>query len=64
MEKPEILSHQKIFREINYLVTLLVKPLLSRHFYQKSARENFRNFHTVFRKIQHYAYPAKRIRKN
>ena len=22
MEKPEILSHQKIFREINYLVTL------------------------------------------
>ena len=41
------LSPKKIFRQINFLVTYLVKPLLSRNFSQKSVRENFRNFHTV-----------------
>ena len=46
MEKLEIHSHLKIFREINSLVISLVKPLLSRHFGQKSVRGNFRNFHT------------------
>ena len=38
---------EKIFRQINYLVILLVKPLLSRNFCQKRVRVNFRNFHTV-----------------
>ena len=38
---------EKIFREINSLVTCLVKPLLSRNFCQKSVRENFPNFHSV-----------------
>ena len=38
---------EKKIREINSLVTSLVKTLLSRKFYQKSVRENFRNFHTV-----------------
>ena len=33
------LSHQKLFREINSLVTSLVKTLLSRNFCQKKARE-------------------------
>ena len=47
MEKREILSHQKKFRQINSLVTYVVKPLLSRTFYQKCVRENSRNFHTV-----------------
>ena len=37
----------KKFRQINYLVILLVKPLLSRKFCQKRVRANFRNFHTV-----------------
>ena len=32
---------QKIFRQINYLVILLVKPLLSRNFCQKCMRVNF-----------------------
>ena len=41
--------HQKRkFREIDSLVTSLVKPLLSRNFCQKSLRDNFRNFHTMF----------------
>ena len=35
-EKQEILSHQKIFREINSLVTSLVKPLISRNFCQNA----------------------------
>ena len=35
------------FRQINSLVTYLLKPLLSRNFFQKSSRENSRNFHTV-----------------
>ena len=38
---------EKKFRQINYLVTLLVKPLLSRNFCQKWVRVNFCNFHTV-----------------
>ena len=38
---------KKIFRQINSLVTYLVKLLLSRNFYQNCVRENFRNFHTV-----------------
>ena len=38
---------EKIFREINSLVTSLVKTVLSRNFCQKCMRENFRNFHTV-----------------
>ena len=47
MEKREILSHQKIFRQINSLVTYLVKPLISRNFRQNRVTENSRNFHTV-----------------
>ena len=39
VEKREILSHRKIFREINSLVTFLVKTLLSRNFGQKSVRK-------------------------
>ena len=35
------------FRQINYLVISLVKPLLSRNFCRKCMRVNFRNFHTV-----------------
>ena len=38
----------KIFRQINSLVTYLVKPLLSRNFCQKCVGENSRNFHTNF----------------
>ena len=38
---------EKIFHEISSLVTSLVKPLLSRNFWQKSVRENFNNFNTV-----------------
>ena len=38
---------EKKFRQINYLVISLVKPLLSRDFCEKSVRENFCNFHTV-----------------
>ena len=38
---------EKIFREINSLVTSLVKTLVSRNFCQKRVRENSRNFHIV-----------------
>ena len=38
---------QKFFRQINYLVILLVKSLFSRNFCEKRVRVNFRNFHTV-----------------
>ena len=38
---------KKIFRQINSLVTYLVKLLLSRIFCQKCVRENSHNFHTV-----------------
>ena len=41
------LSPKFFFRQINSLVTYLVKPLLSRNFWQKCVRENSRNFHTV-----------------
>ena len=45
---------EKKFRQINYLVITLVKPVLSRNFLQKCVRgvtENFRHFHTVNRII-------------
>ena len=46
--KNEKFSLTKIFfREINYLVILLVKTSFSRNFCQKSMRLNFRNFHSV-----------------
>ena len=38
---------EKIFRQINYLVILLVKTLFSRNFCQKSVRVNFCKFHSV-----------------
>ena len=41
------ISHQKNNSSNHLLVTYLVKPLLSRNFYQKCVRENSRNFHTV-----------------
>ena len=49
VEKQEILSHQKVFRQINSLVTYEVTTLLSRNICQKCVRmrENFRNFHTA-----------------
>ena len=40
---------KKKIREINSLVTCLVKMFLSRNFCEKSMRENFRDFHTVVR---------------
>ena len=43
MEKREIFSNQKIFRQNSSLV----KPLLSRNFCQKCARLNCSNFHIV-----------------
>ena len=45
--KNEKYSHRKKYRQINSLVTYLVKPLLSRNFFQKCVRENSRNFHTT-----------------
>ena len=45
VEKREILSHRKLFRQSNSLATYLVKSLLSRNFCQKCVRENSRNFH-------------------
>ena len=38
---------EKLFRQINYLVTCLVKQLISRNFRQKIVKVNFRNFQTV-----------------
>ena len=50
---------QNFFRQINYLVILLVKSLFSRNFCQKRVRVNFRNFHTVWQfkvwKIQNFS---------
>ena len=40
VEKREKISHQKIFRQINSFITNLVKPLFTRNFCQKCAREN------------------------
>ena len=37
---------EKIFRQINSLVISLVNTLLSRNFFQKCVRVNFRNYHT------------------
>ena len=37
----------KKFRQIISLVISLVKTLLSRNFYQKCVKVNFRNYHTV-----------------
>ena len=45
---------EKIFRQINYLVISIVKPLLSRNFCEKSVRENFYNFHIVAEQIPPY----------
>ena len=38
---------QKKIREIDFLITSLGKLLLSRNFFQKYVRVNFRIFHTV-----------------
>ena len=38
---------EKFFRQTNYLVISLVKPLLSQNFCQKCVRVNFRDFYTV-----------------
>ena len=43
---------QKIFRQINSLVTYLVKSLLSRNFYQKCKKENSRDFHTTVHTVE------------
>ena len=40
-------KREKIFRQINSLVTYLVKPLLSRNFWQKCVREKSSNFHST-----------------
>ena len=37
----------KFFRQINYVVISLVKPLVSRNFCQNYVRVNFCDFHTV-----------------
>ena len=47
---------EKKFRQNNYLVISLVKPLLWRNFCQKYVRENFRNFHTVLCVFQKNEY--------
>ena len=52
VEKREIISHltERNFRQINWLVISLVKPLLSRNFCKKkSVIVNFRNFHSTLR---------------
>ena len=46
-EKFSLTKKRKKIRQINSLVTYLVKPLLSRNICQKWVRENSRNFHTV-----------------
>ena len=56
MEKRVLPSHQNIFCGINYEVSSLVEPLLSRNFCQKSVRENFRNFHTVISRLPETSY--------
>ena len=53
---------KKLFREINSLflvITSLVKPMLSRNFCQKSARDNFRNFHTAVWWFHSHAFLTK-----
>ena len=41
------MTKKKKFRQINYLVILLVKTSFSRNFCQDILRVNFRNFHTA-----------------
>ena len=55
----DILS-QKNFAKSTLLVISLVKPLLSRNFFQKCVRENSRNFHTVCT-IPHCVYDSANI---
>ena len=50
LEKLTLANEQ--YRQINHLVILIVKALLSRKFCQKRVRVNFRNFHTTV----HYAF--------
>jgi len=45
---------KKIFRQINSLVTYLVKALLSRNFCQKCVRDNSRNVHTVCSTLEYF----------
>ena len=45
------LSPKKIFHQSNSLVIYLVKPFLSRNFYQKYLRENSCNLYTVYAKV-------------
>ena len=47
VEKLNVLSLKKKFRQINYLVIPLVNPLLSRNFCQKCVIENSGKFHRV-----------------
>ena len=58
VEKREILSHRKLFRQSNSLATYLVKSLLSRNFChcQKCVRENSRNILHKFREINYLFY--------
>ena len=51
-KKHKISLTQNIFREINSLVTSLIKTLLSRNFCQKTLRVNFGNFHTVTHSVE------------
>ena len=43
---------EKIFREINFLLIILEKTLLSRNFCQKSVVVDFHNFYTVFNVLE------------
>ena len=45
---------KKLFRQINSLVTYLVKPLLSRSFAKNARERESRNFHTVLCRLLHY----------
>ena len=47
---------QNFFRQINYLVILLVKSLFSRNFCQKRVRVNFCNFHTVLYEFKNISW--------
>ena len=54
---------EKIFRENNSLATSLVKTLLSRIFFQKSVRDNFRNFHNTVWKFSKFGLIAEIFRQ-
>ena len=45
---------EKLFRQINYLVILLVKTSFSRNFCLKTVRVNFCNFHSVSLKLRNF----------